>query len=41
MTQDRMDGLAMLSIEQAIAKELDLEDMIKSFAIVKASKVKL
>ncbi|XP_065642956.1 zinc finger MYM-type protein 1-like [Hydra vulgaris] len=41
MTQDRMDGLAILSIEQAIAKESDLEDMIKSFAIVKARKVKL
>ncbi|XP_065651096.1 uncharacterized protein LOC136079290 [Hydra vulgaris] len=41
ITQNRMDGLAMLSIEQAIAKELDLEGMIKSFAIVKARKVKL
>ena len=40
MAQDRLDGLAMLSLEQAIAKELDFEDMIKSFAIVKARKVK-
>ena len=41
MKQDRLDGLAILSIGQAIAKKLDLEDMIKSFAIVKARKVKL
>ena len=39
IAQDRMDGLAMLSIEQAIAKELDLEDMIKSFAIVKQERL--
>lgn len=39
MSQERLDGLAMLSIESDIAEELDLEEVVKTFAEIKARKV--
>ena len=39
MSQDRLDGLATISIEREIASELDLESLISRFAELKARKV--
>jgi hypothetical protein len=39
MTQDRLNGLALLSIENDIAASLDFSGLITSFANKKARKV--
>ena len=36
MSQDRLVGLATMSIERAIAEELDLTEVIQDFAAAKA-----
>ena len=36
MSQDRLVGLATISIERAIAEELDLTEVIQDFAAAKA-----
>ena len=38
MSQDRLVGLATISIERTIAEELDLTEIIKDFASAKARK---
>jgi hypothetical protein len=38
-SQDRLVGLATLSIEKEIAEELDMDELIQSFASLKARKV--
>lgn len=40
MTQERLSGLAMLSIEQQLVSTLPLKDLISTFAQIKARKVK-
>lgn len=39
MTQDRLNGLAMLSIENDIAASLNYSDMLSVFANAKARKI--
>lgn len=41
MKQDRLNGLALLSIENSVAKELDYSSLITKFAAVKARRVSL
>ena len=41
MTQERLSSLAVLSIEQEVAKTLDYSSLIDSFASAKAQKVNL
>jgi len=36
MKQDRLNGLALLSIENAVASELDYSSVIEKFASLKA-----
>jgi hypothetical protein len=38
MSQDRLVGLATISIERTIAEELDLTEIIQDFASAKARK---
>jgi len=38
MTQDRLSGLALLSIEQETARKVNFDDLIDEFAEAKASK---
>lgn len=38
MTQDHLSGLALMSIEQETAREVDFEDLIDKFAEAKARK---
>lgn len=38
MSQDRLSGLAMISIEHRVRRSLDLEDMVTAFAQAKARK---
>lgn len=39
MSQERLNGLAMISIEQRVRRSLNMEDIIKSFAEAKVRKV--
>ena len=39
MKQDRLNGLAMLSIEKGVASELDYSSVITNFASLKARRV--
>jgi hypothetical protein len=39
MSNERLTGLALLSIESHLAQELDLEDIVQDFASKKARKV--
>lgn len=39
ISQDQLVGLATLSIESEIAEELDMDELIQSFASLKARKV--
>lgn len=39
MSQERLNGLAMLSIEKDLSYEIDYEDLIKEFASKKARKI--
>ena len=39
MKQDRLNGLALLSIENSVAKELDYTSLIRKFASIKARRV--
>ena len=39
ISQERLDNLAMLSIENDIAKTIDLEDILRNFTNKKARKV--
>ena len=39
MTQDRLNGLAMISIEKAVAASLNYSDLLSAFASAKARKV--
>lgn len=39
MSQDQLVGLATLSIESEIAEDLDMDELIQSFASLKARKV--
>ena len=41
MKQDRLNGLALLSIENAVASELDYSGMIEKFASLKARRVRI
>ncbi|KAK9053417.1 hypothetical protein SSX86_030051 [Deinandra increscens subsp. villosa] len=41
MSQERLNGLALLSIEKDLLKEIDLESVIKEFASKKARKINL
>jgi len=41
MKQDRLHGLALLSIENAVASELDYSSVIEKFASLKARRVKM
>ncbi|KAF7657630.1 hypothetical protein LDENG_00024390, partial [Lucifuga dentata] len=38
MSQEKLSGLALISIEQNIGRSLELEDMVSAFAIAKACK---
>lgn len=40
MSQERLNGLAMLSIEKKLAESLDYQDLIADFAAVKVLRVK-
>ena len=39
MSQERLNGLAILSIEKDLVKEIDYENFIKEFASKKARKI--
>ena len=39
--QDRLNGLALLSIENAVASELDYSSVIEKFASLKARRVRI
>jgi len=41
MKQDRLNGLALLSIENAVASELDYSSVIEKFASLKARRVRI
>ncbi|XP_031329224.1 uncharacterized protein LOC116160217 [Photinus pyralis] len=41
MTEQRLNGLAILSIESEVAQEIDIEELIDNFAAKKARKVNL
>ena len=41
MTEDRLNALAIISIENEIAKKLDFDKLIDDFASIKARRVKL
>ena len=41
MSQERLNGLAMLSIESDLARSLNYHDIINAFASERARKVKL
>lgn len=40
MTQERLEGLATLSIEQELAKNIDLDELVNSFTKTKIRKIK-
>jgi len=39
ISQDRLVGLATISIEHEIADDLDIDDLVKDFAALKARKL--
>lgn len=39
MSQERLNGLAILSIEEDLLEEIDIEDFIKQFASKKVRKI--
>ena len=41
MKQDRLNGLALLLIENAVASELDYSSVIEKFASLKARRVRI
>ena len=41
MSQERLNGLALLSIEKEFAEEIDYDSFIKQFASIKARKINL
>ena len=41
MKQDRLNGLAFLSIENAVASELDYSSVIEKFALLKARRLRI
>ena len=41
MKQDRLNGLALLSIKNAVASELDYSSVIEKFASLKARRVRI
>ena len=41
MKQDRLNGLALLSIENAVASELDYSSVIEKFASLKARRIRI
>jgi hypothetical protein len=41
MTQERLSSLAVLSIKNSVVQNLDFDDIISSFAEIKARKINI
>jgi hypothetical protein len=41
MTQEKLSSLAILSVENSVAQNLDFDDIISSFAEIKARKINI
>lgn len=39
MKQERLNGLATISIEHELAQRIEMEDEVKTFAVMKARRV--